>query len=325
MVPAAWYKDGIAGWPNSTNEERIDRAVKNREDPAQGWYLTKNDDYLKARQTFKDSLTCSTSDLQSEKEDDVTKPKRERTARTRFGDTDSDSDDSASKKGSRKTIKSSLPAAPAVPSPPSTSPATQRPQLSASPSQPPDECVEDFIQSPSMMAQTPRRVTAVPTRLDFPRPSRSEMLTFTPTVRVGRTGTASIPCTGKILALLFKMSASKLSPSRCTQPTNRSSPLVTKPANQSSPLVTKPANQSSPLVSQLANRSSPLITKPANRSSHLAPLVSPNQPFRAPLPVPRLCLLVVRCLISPPCQSSTAFINAEEYCERETRTHLLPL
>ncbi|KAK1154832.1 hypothetical protein AOXY_G27825 [Acipenser oxyrinchus oxyrinchus] len=33
------------------------------------------------------------------------------------------------KKRSRKTIKSSLPAAPAVPRPPSTSPATQRPQL----------------------------------------------------------------------------------------------------------------------------------------------------------------------------------------------------
>ncbi|KAK1154824.1 hypothetical protein AOXY_G27808 [Acipenser oxyrinchus oxyrinchus] len=70
-------------------------------------------------------------------------------------------------KAFKKDNKSSLPAAPAVPRPPSTSPATQRPQVSASPSQPPDECVEDFIQSPSMMAQTPRRVTAVPTRLDF--------------------------------------------------------------------------------------------------------------------------------------------------------------
>lgn len=37
VVPQSWYSDGFALWPAYTNDERINKAVRCAETPAQDW------------------------------------------------------------------------------------------------------------------------------------------------------------------------------------------------------------------------------------------------------------------------------------------------
>lgn len=37
VVPQKWCSDGVVYWPNYKNDERVNRAVKNSEDPGPDW------------------------------------------------------------------------------------------------------------------------------------------------------------------------------------------------------------------------------------------------------------------------------------------------
>jgi len=37
VVPQNWYSDGVTYWPNYKNDERVNRAVKNSEEPGPDW------------------------------------------------------------------------------------------------------------------------------------------------------------------------------------------------------------------------------------------------------------------------------------------------
>ncbi|KAK0154735.1 hypothetical protein N1851_002950 [Merluccius polli] len=74
VVPKLWYKDGYTLWPTYTSDERIHRAVKFAEVPGQDWtkhpvrLLKSYDDFMSAWHGMKQSLTCDTSELDSDEE-----------------------------------------------------------------------------------------------------------------------------------------------------------------------------------------------------------------------------------------------------------------
>lgn len=37
VVPQNWYQDGVTYWPNYKSDERVDKAVKNAEEPRPDW------------------------------------------------------------------------------------------------------------------------------------------------------------------------------------------------------------------------------------------------------------------------------------------------
>ncbi|MED6279014.1 hypothetical protein CHARACLAT_030168 [Characodon lateralis] len=82
VVPQNWYSDGVAYWPNYRSNNRANRAVRNAEEPGSDWetydarILKSCDQYLEARQHLNKSLSCNTSDLQTEEEEEDIRPKR---------------------------------------------------------------------------------------------------------------------------------------------------------------------------------------------------------------------------------------------------------
>ncbi|CAL8293131.1 unnamed protein product [Arctogadus glacialis] len=74
VVPQSWYNDCVTFWPNYKSDERINRAVKFAEVPGQDWLrhpvrlLKIYGDFKSARQGMKQSLTCDTSELDSDEE-----------------------------------------------------------------------------------------------------------------------------------------------------------------------------------------------------------------------------------------------------------------
>ncbi|MED6237375.1 hypothetical protein ATANTOWER_023716 [Ataeniobius toweri] len=120
IIPRSWFDDGTTKWPNYSSDERISRAVRKNEEPGEDWklydvrVLSRTDDYLKARQKLKASLTCNTSELQTEEEEEVVR-KRKIKPRLIFGDIDSDSETEGDKR-KRPSNFSSTPA-PLIPSP----------------------------------------------------------------------------------------------------------------------------------------------------------------------------------------------------------------
>nr|XP_054591439.1 uncharacterized protein LOC129155652 [Nothobranchius furzeri] len=104
---------------------RVNRAVKNAEEPGPDWetydvrILKSSDQYFEARQQLNKSLSCHTSDLQTEEEEEDVRPKRKPKAIHFLGDSD-DSEDEHPRKKSRSQSKTSIqPPAPAIPPPPS--------------------------------------------------------------------------------------------------------------------------------------------------------------------------------------------------------------
>ncbi|XDV25601.1 hypothetical protein PO909_029492 [Leuciscus waleckii] len=118
VVPQSWYEDGCASWPTYNSDERINRAVKHGEEPQDCWQthdvriIKSSDTYMEAHQILKKALTCSTSDLQTE--DEQERPGRRRTtAKHFFGDTDVEEDyrpPKRSKSGSSAGTSHQLPA-----------------------------------------------------------------------------------------------------------------------------------------------------------------------------------------------------------------------
>lgn len=37
VIPSCWLKDGRSWWPNYSSDDRINKAIKNCEEPGPGW------------------------------------------------------------------------------------------------------------------------------------------------------------------------------------------------------------------------------------------------------------------------------------------------
>ncbi|KAJ8348332.1 hypothetical protein SKAU_G00269210 [Synaphobranchus kaupii] len=98
VVPSEWYHDGETFWPNYSTDQRLDKAVQQREPPGWDWaevdciVLKTCDNYLAARRALKKSLTCSTSGMQSGSEKETSRPKRKQKPIHHFGDSDQEDD-----------------------------------------------------------------------------------------------------------------------------------------------------------------------------------------------------------------------------------------
>ncbi|KAG7455520.1 hypothetical protein MATL_G00257610 [Megalops atlanticus] len=154
VVPRNWYTDGVTHWPKYRSDERVERAVKGREEPGPDWdtydvrIIKSCENYLEARQLLKKSLTCNTSDLQSDEEEEVIRVKRKPKPVHFYGGSDIDSDKeekSAKKRGRIPKSLPSGPAAPHIPPPPSIVPP---PPSTTSPQ--PTECFGEDCLAPTI-------------------------------------------------------------------------------------------------------------------------------------------------------------------------------
>ncbi|XP_030592101.1 uncharacterized protein LOC115784866 isoform X5 [Archocentrus centrarchus] len=192
VVPENWCCDGATYWPNYRNDERVDKAVKNVEEPGPDWktydirIIKSCDQYFEARQLLKKSLTCSTSDLQSEEEEEEIRPKRKPKAIHFFGDSDSDTEEVYLKRKARAAVRRPLqPPAPVIQPPPFTGASIHTIASSAK------------TPSPPLLAQMENRPR------DEPTPSSSHV--YRPTWKGGRYGSDTITCSAaevQILSLL---------------------------------------------------------------------------------------------------------------------------
>ncbi|XP_073669954.1 uncharacterized protein [Paramisgurnus dabryanus] len=113
VVPQSWYNDGFTFWPNYTSDERINKAVKSAEVPGHKWskhpvrLLKTYGDFLSAWQGMKQSLTCDTSELDTDDEnEEVGRGKRTPKPLHHYGDTEDDSDrEPASRKAPTSSIQ----------------------------------------------------------------------------------------------------------------------------------------------------------------------------------------------------------------------------
>ncbi|XP_034553692.1 uncharacterized protein LOC117822870 [Notolabrus celidotus] len=211
IVPASWFEDGVTWWPDFTSDERINRAVKKQVKPGPDWKLfdarviSRSSDYTRAREKLRASLVCNTSELQSDDEEEVLVRKRKIRPRIIFGETDSDSEPEEGKKRRRTNLSS-----------------TQAPPISPPISQPiptptPNIPWNETFPTPSRPLPDPRRTgslcfTADAPLVPIPPPSSAagslpefNNHSFTPTFRLGKTGTGSFPCSAAqqhILTLL---------------------------------------------------------------------------------------------------------------------------
>ncbi|KAG2459094.1 RL22 protein, partial [Polypterus senegalus] len=82
VIPQSWYSDGTTFWPNYKSDQILNKAARYAEEPGPDW--TKNDvrvlksygDYMSAWQGMKTSLTCQTSELDSDDQEDIGRVKR---------------------------------------------------------------------------------------------------------------------------------------------------------------------------------------------------------------------------------------------------------
>ncbi|XP_072564905.1 uncharacterized protein [Paramormyrops kingsleyae] len=193
VVPSEWYSAGETMWPNYKSDKRIDKAIQQRERPGEDWdqhdctVLKSCDNYLQARQAMKKSLTCSTSDMQSEQDDEEdSRPRRKPKPVHYLGDSDFDSDDTEMKAPHKKRrdyipalrLPSTSAQAPPIPPPPNITPQVTPPVAAKA--------------QPTYRLSLPEMNT---TTLDGQH-------LFHPTSRVARTGTGQIPCTAAQLHML---------------------------------------------------------------------------------------------------------------------------
>ncbi|XP_026791401.3 uncharacterized protein si:ch211-86h15.1 [Pangasianodon hypophthalmus] len=189
VVPAEWYNAGETLWPNYKTDKRMERAVQRRETPGEDWdrynctVLKTYDNYSAAHQALK-SLSCSTSDVQSDEGEEVNaKPKPIHY----IGESDVDSDPNESRTPVKKQRTHQK-----VHRFPSSSTQTvarpTKPHSTASKMTPP------LLAPPATVISCPEMNTS----------SWEAQLLFHPTCRV-RTGTGPILCTAAQLHMLTLM------------------------------------------------------------------------------------------------------------------------
>ncbi|XP_037643193.1 formin-like protein 8 [Sebastes umbrosus] len=177
VVPENWCTYGVT---NYKNDERVNRAVRKAEEPGPDWQsydvrvVKSCDHYFEARHLLKKSLTCNTSDLQSEEEEEEVQSKRRPKPIHFFGDSDDDSEEeSPQKKRARGPAKPSpQPPAPIIPPLPRCVPSSVTVALPP-PVAPPSP-------TPPAVEQTP-----------------SSSQVYRPTWRGGRCGSDTITCSGE--------------------------------------------------------------------------------------------------------------------------------
>ncbi|KAK6483304.1 hypothetical protein HHUSO_G14766 [Huso huso] len=183
---------------------------KKKEIPGDGWtrhdvrILIKTDDYLKACQRYKQSLHCTTSDLQSDAGEDMQsliKRKRKRITKTPFGDNDSDDDDHDGITNSARNLKSKqmsslLPAAPALSALPvfvdSSAPTS----------------VDVDVTSHNCLYSPPSITMPSPVKQGLrvgQQSSRPHLFTPSYSLGIGQYGNESIPCTAAELHIMTMM------------------------------------------------------------------------------------------------------------------------
>ncbi|XP_039603429.1 uncharacterized protein LOC120525309 [Polypterus senegalus] len=202
VIPQSWYSDGTAFWPNY-------KTARYAEEPGPDW--TKHDvrvlksygDYMSAWQGMKKSLTCQTSELDSDDQEDIGRVKRAPKPIHYYGDTDyeSEHEDLANKtkipltrfskpQQSTGPCMFSPHSAPRVPSPPLPSvPPCRSPPHSLLRVPPP-------YQSLLLSENTSQQIST-----SLPKMKNTSEL-FKPTYRVGQCGTEPIPCTAADLHIL---------------------------------------------------------------------------------------------------------------------------
>ncbi|KAG7481592.1 hypothetical protein MATL_G00068330 [Megalops atlanticus] len=210
IVPESWFEDGITKWPNYKNDERINRAVQKREEPGEDWkqydvrVLARDGDYLKAREKLKNSLTCNTTELLTDAEEEVVR-KRKIKPRVIFGDTDSDN--IASNEACQTSTRPQLDlrhteSFTAAQPPPLT--------ISGMPSSPlrhiPFSCDSELRHSEQSRCTTPAPPYVTPvSHMSYVRQVSWTLRSnghqdhfFNPRFRLGKTGSGSIPCSARI-------------------------------------------------------------------------------------------------------------------------------
>ncbi|XP_072563577.1 uncharacterized protein [Paramormyrops kingsleyae] len=172
IIPESWFEDGVTKWPNYQSDKHINRAVQTCEEPGEDWklydvrVLSRTGEYLRAREKLKASMTCNTSELQTDEEEFVKKRKVKK--RHMFGDTESDSEPN----GSGKKRHGDFSSTPWVSSPI------------------PNMTNKGF--------ETPSRPTGTGNTISL----SGDHQVFNPTFRLGKTGTGSIPCSAAQLHIL---------------------------------------------------------------------------------------------------------------------------
>ncbi|CAL8337985.1 unnamed protein product [Boreogadus saida] len=222
-VPQSWYNDGVTLWPNYKSDERINRAVKFTEVPGQDWLrhpvrlLKIYGDFKSAWKGMKQSLTCDTSELDSDEENEAGgRGKRPAKPIHHYGDTESDREPVSNKPptpspqhrpSSRPLLRCNQPAPgpsyfaqPPLPPPPVPSSFSLPPPLS--PSGPPF-----FSSPPQQLFSHQSNNYADPSLRHPPPPRMSSEATevFMPSLNMGRSGKEPIICTPAELHMLTVM------------------------------------------------------------------------------------------------------------------------
>ncbi|CAL8337995.1 unnamed protein product [Boreogadus saida] len=189
VVPQSWYNDGVTFWPNYNSDERINRAVKFAEVPGQDWLrhpvrlLKIYGDFKSAWKGMKQSLTCDTSELDSDEENEAGgRGKRPAKPIHHYGDTESDGEPVSNK--------------PPTPSPqhrPSSRPLLRWAPFFSSPSQQLFSHQSNNYADPSLRHPPPPRMSSEATEV------------FMPSLNMGRSGKEPIICTPAELHMLTVM------------------------------------------------------------------------------------------------------------------------
>ncbi|KAE8594738.1 hypothetical protein XENTR_v10019776 [Xenopus tropicalis] len=235
IISESWLEDGVTWWPNYRSDERINRAVQKCEEPGADWKKydvrvhSRTGDYLKARQKLRALLTCNTSELQTDEEEEVIR-KRKIKPRQIFGDTDSDSEpEMAIKRRCHNVLPCPVPPIPPPTPDNEACQTTARPLLdqrqtesyftaappaplstSCMPSSPlPHSSVghfdtmhfqDDFCSGPQVATRVSHTPSSSMGQISA-TPLPDEHF-FRPTFRLGKTGTGPIPCSAAQLHIL---------------------------------------------------------------------------------------------------------------------------
>eukprot|EP00079_Xenopus_tropicalis_P024777 XP_012817764.1 PREDICTED: uncharacterized protein LOC100486038 [Xenopus tropicalis] len=199
IISESWLEDGVTWWPNYRSDERINRAVQKCEEPGADWKKydvrvhSRTGDYLKARQKLRALLTCNTSELQTDEEEEVIR-KRKIKPRQIFGDTDSDSEPEMAIK---RRCHNVLPC-PVPPIPPPT-PDNEACQTTARPLLDQRQ-TESYFTGPQVATRVSHTPSSSMGQISA-TPLPDEHF-FRPTFRLGKTGTGPIPCSAAQLHIL---------------------------------------------------------------------------------------------------------------------------
>ncbi|XP_076876046.1 uncharacterized protein LOC143525682 isoform X3 [Brachyhypopomus gauderio] len=131
VIPSKWFQDGESWWPNYPTDQRINKAIKNCEEPGPGWkkftarIICEKDDLTDAKRKIKQYLDTDIAGLQSE---DEGSQKRRKIKKKYLNESDSDSDMSGNEgRTSVRKVNFRLPHIP-QPFPPTITDISAKPQ-----------------------------------------------------------------------------------------------------------------------------------------------------------------------------------------------------